>query len=268
MASDSKYGSTGDLLACCSGIGASYDCQFRRGEECLECLHDIQRYLRHDDPDTQLYHRKLGEWNIVRTKLLPLALLYKDQIDTVKGRKTLFTVTKLLVMLTMPLDTDMPDDADKCAWAAQIRQQQRHAAINKADFLREGVILTFTSLLQEPLSHMGRKRTEKDNITIELVLTLFRNLLVAGDPSAHTKLGDADAADRLRQLHEDMVLALHHEYVVQIILMLTEDIESSTNKDWNLLMLELFHLLFKDHARRAVKKYVVFDMSFVHSLSV
>jgi timeless len=40
-----------------------------------------------------------------------------------------------------------------------------------------GLISIFVSLLAEPLSKSGTKRTDVDHLTIELVLHLFRNIL-------------------------------------------------------------------------------------------
>lgn len=44
-----------------------------------------------------------------------------------------------------------------------------------------GLLSIFVSLLAEPLSKAGTKRTDADHLTIELVLHLFRNILSA-DP--------------------------------------------------------------------------------------
>lgn len=40
-----------------------------------------------------------------------------------------------------------------------------------------GLLSIFVSLLAEPLSKTGTKRTDADHLTIELVLHLFRNIL-------------------------------------------------------------------------------------------
>jgi timeless len=42
-----------------------------------------------------------------------------------------------------------------------------------------GLLSIFVSLLAEPLSKTGSKRTDADHLTIELVLHLFRNILSA-----------------------------------------------------------------------------------------
>ena len=50
---------------------------------------------------------------------------------------------------------------------------------NKDDAGEGGVLSIFVSLLAEPLSKTGTRRTDADHLTIELVLHLFRNILSA-----------------------------------------------------------------------------------------
>ena len=57
-----------DLLAICTGIGVTEEETFpdgssrkiiTKGDDCEECIHDLQRYLRRDD-GTKSMHRFLG----------------------------------------------------------------------------------------------------------------------------------------------------------------------------------------------------------------
>ena len=67
-----------DLLAICTGIGATEKETLpngnvkkiiTKGDDCEECVHDLQRYLRKDD-DERSMHRMLGSWRILQNKLL------------------------------------------------------------------------------------------------------------------------------------------------------------------------------------------------------
>ena len=55
--------------------------------------------------------------------------------------------------------------------------EMRDLVKHKEAFLSQEVLGIFVSMLEEPLSHDGFDRTEDDNMLIELILTLFRNLL-------------------------------------------------------------------------------------------
>ena len=88
-------------------------------------------------------------------------------------RELVFAVTKVMVMLTMPPNAETRNS------------EQLHAynLLYKQSFLEEELVAIFMSLLEEPLSHEGRDRTEKDNLQIELIVTLFRNLLSIKNPA-------------------------------------------------------------------------------------
>merc|ERR1712185_501282 len=66
------------------------------GPECKDCVADLQRYLRRDDPMVMAAHRALGSWRVLQTHLLPLLQATGDS-DT----KLAFNVLKVIVKLTM-----------------------------------------------------------------------------------------------------------------------------------------------------------------------
>ena len=65
-------------------------------DECRECLSDLQRYLRRDDPMVLAAHRALGSWRVLQTHLIPLLQATGDS-DT----KLAFNVLKVIVKITM-----------------------------------------------------------------------------------------------------------------------------------------------------------------------
>ena len=58
--------------------------------------------------------------------------------------------------------------------------QVAHLLAMKKAFTKGDVLAVFVSSLEEPLSHVN-DRTPEDNLIIELVLTLFRNLRAISD---------------------------------------------------------------------------------------
>ena len=98
---------------------------------------------------------------VLQNKLLPLITTYH-----LSDKRLVFSVTKVLVMLTMP-----PEE-NGVMQKAEMRDMIKY----KEAFLSQDVLGIFVSMLEEPLSHDGFDRTEDDNMLIELLLTLFRNL--------------------------------------------------------------------------------------------
>lgn len=54
-----------------------------------ECLKDLQRLLRRDDPHTRDVFHVLGEWNVVKANLIPLILSEKgDELLVLNAGET------------------------------------------------------------------------------------------------------------------------------------------------------------------------------------
>jgi timeless len=236
---DHKYMT--DLLAICTGIGATEKETLpngnvkkiiTKGDDCEECVHDLQRYLRKDD-DERSMHRMLGSWRILQNKLLPLVTTYHTS-----DPKLIFSVTKVLVMLTMPPEENGP----------AVAQEMRYLVRYKEAFLSNDILAIFVAMLEEPLSHNGFDRTDDDNMLIELVLTLFRNLLHVPNPAYSSVSG----GEHLTHLQEDFIVLLKEEFVLDTVLLLAQLVEDEANRDWNLLLLELFYLLFRGQSPEMV----------------
>ena len=112
---------------------------------------------------------------------------------------------------------------------------------SKADENEGGVLSIFVSLLAEPLSKTGTKRTDADHLTIELVLHLFRNILSA-EPILK---GSPEASLKSAQLHNECISLFERELVLEIFLVICQEMELRENAQYNLLMMELLHHLFK-----------------------
>ena len=71
-----------ELLLVCSNLGLvtmeDNESKFLRGEDCIEWIHDLQRAIRRDDHRNKWVALKLGQWNILSKKLLPLLMNHQD----------------------------------------------------------------------------------------------------------------------------------------------------------------------------------------------
>lgn len=201
--------------------------------DCLNWLQDLQRALRRDEDLYRPISLKLGKWNIVEQKLLPLVVTCRYDTPIV------LTVLKILVILTKPLsentqragqmiiDTNsVKSDPAVVAQQIKLRENALAQAEQLMDYKRivtfhsshyqknnskngkngkgTGILSVFVSLLAEPLSRSGASRTDADHMTIELVLHLIRNLLSA-QPLLNSTLHDPRKLAKLQpcnKIHE------------------------------------------------------------------
>lgn len=208
------------------------------GEKCLDGLKDICRFLRRDDPRYRRLHRALGEWNVVQKQVLPL--LIQSQNDP----QVLFEATRLLVMVTMPVDPE-----------SEVEEMYRDHDILKsyveAFASYEGnVIATLVGMLEQPLSRVKTEGqcSDRDEIVFELVLTLFRNLLDITNEASH---GGTTGAHRT-ELHENLMRRFESEFVMDMLIAIIDAIGAGFFSKYNLLTLELVHLVLRGYDPKAV----------------
>ena len=76
----------GLLLSLVSGLGsvkqlADGSAAYVADEQCLDCLYDIQRFLRRDEPATRDVVCQLSDWNALRQHFVPLLVTYASKFD-------------------------------------------------------------------------------------------------------------------------------------------------------------------------------------------
>ena len=151
-----ERGMLDELLLVCTFVGTrkvnddESDVEsFVRGEDCVAWLQDLQRALRRDDGDARAVRTTVGAWDVLRSKLLPLA--EQSGNDLVATR----TLCKIFVLLTMPL-------SDKChqALAARpdpVKDKARNAeALKKRQLLREAAERQARQLIEARLAFAER----------------------------------------------------------------------------------------------------------------
>ena len=141
-----------DLLISVSGGLGRFDEDanvYRKDADCLECLKDLQRFLRRDDPYTRDVFHRLCQWGLVATDLVPLVVQYQDDSDVV------YNALKVLTFLTMPVDPESDDLHVQCRELARI----------KDCFLANDAVAVIVGLLSRPLSRYPRL-SEKDILAI------------------------------------------------------------------------------------------------------
>ncbi|CAM8896515.1 unnamed protein product [Rhodiola kirilowii] len=223
------------LSLVCAGLGvieeddAGNKIGYTKSPHCLENLKDLMRFLRRDDPQTREVFKQVSKWNIVGKDLIPIIEHYQDDYNLV------LNAVKILVFLTIPVD---PTSSD-------LSQQIEYLWELKSSITNSHTVPVVVSILEKPLHNLeSGDFTEEDWKLLQLVLTLFRNLLAIQDITLQQKLGGS--ASQIMYLRDRFLKLLFDENVMDIIIVLAQHVEGSRGflrKD-NLLLLETFHYIF------------------------
>ncbi|KAF6997707.1 hypothetical protein CFC21_013904 [Triticum aestivum] len=219
----------------CAGLGAAEEDDdggavgYVKGDHCLDNLKDLQRLLRRDDPERREVFKQVCKWRIASRDLVPIIENYQSD------RNLVITAVKVLVFLTMPVDPSSED----------VAQQIEYLWDLKAALTRNVAIAVIVSLLEDPLDHLERTSfTEDDWKLVQLVLTLFRNVLAIQEITLPQKA--SGEATQLLYLADSFLELMFKENMMDLILVLAQHIDEPSGylKHENLLLLEIFHYLF------------------------
>ena len=180
--------------------------EFVKGTNAYKSLRKLRREVNEDLKEDRLDSiHALAQARAVPDHIIPLIEQHGPS-----DPELLLEGTKLLVQLTMP---DQPSSHAVACKSALIRQPSALAVI--------------VSQVHAPLSVDSSKRSEKHKLVLELVLWLTRNLVYCH--------GDDDS---------EFVQLLQSESVLDICLHLAEHVIHKGNREWDLVLLEIFfHLL-------------------------
>ncbi|XP_061342048.1 uncharacterized protein LOC133288335 [Gastrolobium bilobum] len=226
---------TEGLSLICGGLGTIEEDErgnrigYSKNEYCLDNLKDLLRFLRRDDPQTRDVFKQVCKWNIVSKDLIPIIEHYHED------RNLLLNAVKVLVFLTMPIEPDSTD----------ISQQLEYLWGLKSAVTSSDVAAVIVSFLERPLENLERDAfTEDDWKLIQLVLTLFRNILAVQEIPLQQKSGGF--ASQFLSLRDRFLELLFRENVMDIILVICQYVGGSNVylRQDNLLLLEIFHYIF------------------------
>ncbi|KAL1499041.1 hypothetical protein AB1Y20_013557 [Prymnesium parvum] len=222
------------------------------GEETHDCVSDLQRYLRRDDPHVMATHRALGLWKTMQLHLIPLLRTCGEE------HKVAFNVLKLVVKLTMKpeqLGSRIADhlkerkipDPQMGKYMSEL--QAYHQQYKKA-FLTGDAMGTVVRLLGSCLNEPSHSRTDEQVMIIELILALLLNLLHTYHPDApHVEAGRT--SERLEQnaLLRKLVIEMEREHLLDLLLFILQQVEESPMiRAWNLTLLEITYYILSSHS--------------------
>ncbi|KAL8095808.1 uncharacterized protein LOC141693231 isoform X2 [Apium graveolens] len=233
------------LSTICAGLGIIDEDDdgnrigYTPGEYCLDNLKDLLRFLRRDDPQMREVFKQVCKWNIVAKDLIPI--IEHCQND----RNLVLNSVKVLVFLTMPVEPGSND----------IPQQIEYLWGLKTSITCSDTVAIIVSLLETPLENLESETfTEDDWKLVQLVLTLFRNLLAVQGVSIQQKLGGSTS--QFLSVRDRFIELLFKENVTDLILALTQHVGGPSEyfRQDNLLLLETIHYLLMGQESELVAK--------------
>ncbi|KAL0400652.1 UNVERIFIED_CONTAM: hypothetical protein Slati_4095100 [Sesamum latifolium] len=233
------------LSSICAGLGTLEEDDngkrigYAKGEYCSDNLKDVLRFLRRDDPEKRDVFKQVCKWNIVGKDLIPIIEYCQED------RNLVLNSVKVLVFLTMPVEPTSIDIAQQIEYLWGLK-----SAITFSD-----IVPVIVSLLESPLENLENESfTEEDWKLVQLVLTLFRNLLAIQDMSTQQKAGGS--ATQFLALRDRFLELLFQENVMDLILVLSQHTGGSHGylRQDNLLLLEVFYYIFKGQEPELIAK--------------
>nr|XP_061814353.1 protein timeless homolog [Nerophis lumbriciformis] len=238
-----------ELLATCSALGYLEGDTYHKEADCLESVKDLIKYLRYED-DTRDVRQQLGEGHIIEHDLLPIIIQHGHD-------KSLFDACiRLMVNLTQPAMLCFGKVPDDPVFSHHFLQVTSHLQAYKEAFSSEKVFGVLSETLYNLLQLEWEQRQEEDNLLIERILLLVRNVLhVPADPLEERKVDD-DAS-----VHDRLLWAIHMSGFDDLVKFLAS---AQSEQQWSMHVLEIISLMFRDqtpdtlvsagHARSAEEK--------------
>ncbi|XP_061076992.1 protein timeless homolog isoform X1 [Conger conger] len=220
-----------ELLATCSALGFLEGDTYHREPDCLESVKDLIRYLRHED-ETRDVRQQLGAGQILQNDLLPIITQHHQD-------KPLFDACiRLMVNLTQPALLCFGKVPDDPAFRHHYLQVVSYLQAYMEAFANEKVFGVLSETLYNLLQLDWEQRQEEDNLLIERILLLVRNVLhIPADPYEEKNVDD-DASN-----HDKLLWAVHMSGLDDLFKFLAS---APSEQQWSLHVLEVISLMFRD----------------------
>uniref|UniRef100_A0A668A7X9 Timeless circadian clock n=1 Tax=Myripristis murdjan TaxID=586833 RepID=A0A668A7X9_9TELE len=225
-----------ELLATCSALGYLEGDVYHKETDCLESVKDLIRYLRHED-DTRDIRQQLGAGQILQNDLLPIITQHGQD-------KPLYDACiRLMVNLTQPAMLCFGKIPEDPAFRHHFLQVMSHLQAYKEVFglyYNCNTIVYLTNIFQLD----WEQRQEEDNLLIERILLLVRNVLHVPANAHEEKNVDDDAS-----VHDKLLWAIHMSGFDDLVKFLAS---AQSEQQWSMHVLEIISLMFRDQTPEAL----------------
>ncbi|KAL4855933.1 Protein timeless [Chlorella vulgaris] len=187
-----------------------------KSDDCIGCLHDLQRFFRYDDPEERPSFFAVSKYNFARSDLVPLIITYPDDYDVV------YNALKVATFLTMPSSNLL--------------------AVREA-FLAQDALAAVVGMLAEPLSRHP-KMDERDAALVQLAITFFKNLAAMpeapGSAAAGGGAGQAANKAASRRIQSGLLERLFADNVMDLLLLLAQHSQQRPFRSEAPVLVEIF----------------------------
>ncbi|KAF9576908.1 Topoisomerase 1-associated factor 1 [Mortierella alpina] len=216
------------------------------GDECLECLKDIKKFIKYyDDPGDNVVLAFLGKMGILEKDLIPIMLLNTPADNSTKERLVLACI-ELMVPMTWLIDykalQEMASIEEDASIVGNLHQRLEILRGYKKAFLRRGVLGAVFAVLLKPLEVEYRMRSTRDQAVIRLGLSLFRNLVAIPDTESSVR-GTMDQFIS-SVMQEELLERFQEENIMALFVTLASSATDAQLTEWNTLTLETFFYIF------------------------
>ncbi|KAF9285158.1 Topoisomerase 1-associated factor 1 [Mortierella alpina] len=216
------------------------------GDECLECLKDIKKFIKYyDDPGDNVVLAFLGKMGILEKDLIPIMLLNTPADNSTKERLVLACI-ELMVPMTWIIDykalQDIASIEEDVSIVGNLHQRLETLRGYKKAFLRRGVLGAVFAVLLKPLEVEYRMRSTRDQAVIRLGLSLFRNLVAIPDTESSVR-GTMDQFIS-SVMQEELLERFQEENIMALFVTLASSATDAQLTEWNTLTLETFFYIF------------------------
>ncbi|PNS17159.1 Phosphatidylinositol 3-kinase tor2 [Sphaceloma murrayae] len=230
------------LVSAIGGSSAADDGRYVLGDDALACLKDLRRWLKLYDTKLDRFDvkRVLSEANLVKGDLLEILGQWREGDESnVLRRKVAVGSLELLTELTWPLTLD----GDKAtvnhvrhAPVIQLAQVEYKRAILHHE--SEAILYKVIAAAVPAMSTPRKERSPREEGIINLMLFLFRNVVMISQPSNLPSNGNEEDISRAETIH-----ALDQQNVLQLILTICSGMGEDFDGQDVVIMELLFHLL-------------------------
>ncbi|PHH71513.1 hypothetical protein CDD82_6478 [Ophiocordyceps australis] len=237
------------LASALGGTSSDGDGDYQLGDDALEVLRDIKRWIRFYDDKTNRMDvaRCIRDVNLVQGDLLPILAKWPgEQLDSAYKTRIVLACFELMVPLTWPLDWDkerMTVNHHRHMPVLELAQVEYKKAIINFDGARILHMAVRTALPAMEVS-LG-DRSSRDQAMIKLVLFLLRNLAMIS-PRRETKYqGDESQISR-----SAIIDAFSYQDIFDFLLMLASNMGDDFGSEDMTVMEIIYHVVKRVDVQR------------------
>ncbi|KAJ8674826.1 hypothetical protein QAD02_010612, partial [Eretmocerus hayati] len=220
-----------ELTATCDALGYNDGSKILLDRNSTEAIKDLIRYLRRDD-DSHSVRRYLGQSKLLQRDLLKIFIDHPNKTELWN------VLLRLLINLTSPAiviyNDELPADKITRSYYLQILS---HLQEYKSAMTNENVWIVVNEKLKELLAIEPAERGEDNEMIIERILSLIRNVLRV-PASDHECRTDNDTST-----HDLVLYSLHSSGITDLMVYIAS---TSREQQYHMQILEIVAFMLRD----------------------